>query len=198
VALQTENVESPVPREPRFQGARAFTLIELLVVIAIIAILAVLLMPAFGRAKSRALGIVCISNLKQLHLSLMMYCDEHDGYLPRAERLPTAPTDPAHPDPRICDILAPLIGYKNYSNSQPASSIFRCPLDKLDYYTREGSSYEWNETLNGTKLGNFRRRMFEISADVTPLMYDYENVHPGGTNGIKNVVFADGHALPLN
>ena len=48
-------------------------------VIAIIAILAALLLPTLQKAKSTALSIGCLNNLKQLQLAWQMYHEDHNG-----------------------------------------------------------------------------------------------------------------------
>ena len=59
-----------------------FTLIELLVVIAIIAILAAILFPVFAQAREKARGISCLSNQKELGLSVLMYTQDYDQNFP--------------------------------------------------------------------------------------------------------------------
>ena len=85
-------------RIPRILAKPGFTLIELLFVIAIIAILVSIVLPALGKAKTKAHRVSCLSNLRQLQLGWFLYSGDHDDKLVRSggmDQLVTVPNDRA-------------------------------------------------------------------------------------------------------
>jgi prepilin-type N-terminal cleavage/methylation domain-containing protein/prepilin-type processing-associated H-X9-DG protein len=75
----------------------AFTLIELLIVIAVIGLLASLLLPTLNRAKRKAQKAGCLSNLRQIGFSFVMYLGDHDARFPDRRDLKTSLPGGYHP-----------------------------------------------------------------------------------------------------
>lgn len=126
---------------------RAFTLIELLVVIAIIAILAAILFPVFQKVRENARRTVCISNGKQIGLTVRMYIQDADETMPIFQAYNTAATGGAPGQPGHKGVEDALMPYAK------SKDLFKCPDDsggpattmigKASYQEAYGSSYRF-------------------------------------------------------
>ncbi len=92
--------------KPQVSRTSGFTLIELLVVIAIIAILAAILFPVFAQAREKARQTSCLSNMKQIGTSALMYVQDYDETWPIAH--PHDPITNANATTYIWDSLPTL------------------------------------------------------------------------------------------
>jgi len=147
----------PPDARPHQPSRRAFTLIEVLIVVGIIAVLAGLLLTVRSRASDKATAAMCVSNLRQIGMAILMYAQENEGVFPRASPLLSSPTDP-HPQgdwifwrgtnlPQVINKsgIAPYVKAKG----EAFQALMRCPTDEWDNHTYPYPySYSMNYTIS--------------------------------------------------
>jgi prepilin-type N-terminal cleavage/methylation domain-containing protein/prepilin-type processing-associated H-X9-DG protein len=128
--------------------SRGFTLVELLVVMAIIAVLAALILTALSRAKQRAGAAACTSNLRQLGIAFMLYCENNNDAFPGPGSRSIYGPQPEdwiwwHPgrDIRQSAIVPYIAGFND--------QLFRCPQDSG---ARPPADYPYSYSFNSSDL----------------------------------------------
>jgi prepilin-type N-terminal cleavage/methylation domain-containing protein/prepilin-type processing-associated H-X9-DG protein len=174
----------------RDETGGSFTLVELLVVIAIIALLAALLLPVVGRAKESARATVCLSNLHQVGVALQIYVSENNNKMPvMRDVVPVPAVVATNTFPTIDKVLATQLGNKN---------VLRGPSDLAQIFEITGSSYSWNNLLNGEDADHLQMFTFQLNSYQVNLVFDKQAFHIAlGANRSVNYLYADGHIKNL-
>jgi prepilin-type N-terminal cleavage/methylation domain-containing protein len=193
---------------------RGFSLLETLAAVAIISVLAAMLFPVVASAKSAAKLTTCLSNLRQVNTSTLLYTSESDDRLPwGVSKISQRTSFPYETNlteseiagiPAISDILA-IYGPKSESWQCPADvmrSVYAPDTCHGSWFQCYETSYDYNArfALNG-------RSQSQIKNPTTSLLhYDVDAFHPYLTTNPTqqnvslqriNGAFMDGHAKSL-
>ncbi|MBX3731447.1 MAG: type II secretion system protein [Verrucomicrobiae bacterium] len=186
---------------------RGFTQVELLMTAAILTVLAGLLLPAVSRARSRALGAVCRSNLRQWGIATFLFASDNNGLLPLDGTPNGRSTDAGwYVDlPRTMG-MAPYqaMAWRTNPSVPVGNSIWICPANPRRSNQHNLFHYCLNRHVNGSGSG-----LQALLADVprpqrTIWMFDNgglaavagpNNVHTNLHRRGCHFLMLDGHAV---
>lgn len=164
---------------------KAFTLIELLVVISIIALLLSILVPSLAAARNLARQVKCLANLRAISISVVLYAEDNNGYLPRSSM--TALMGPPMEPFKVLPWGEALVQYqdssrRSFSRHDPDADVifkglfdglYRCPNDIAKI------TENWKYDPSELYLGHWsygKNVLFEYNSNWDPKYGDYSRL----------------------
>lgn len=136
-------------------------MLELLVVIGVIVVLTVLIIPGIKMATTKVKTSGCAANLRQIHIALMAYAADNNGFIPGASDR----WGPPNPN-TWCMLVWSYAGYNSdrlttnsfdSSGTQP-KNIFHCPANATGFRipptVTEVNSHKYSYGLNSGPMGD--------------------------------------------
>ena len=187
----------PSPSEHSWTRNRGFTLIELLVVIAIIAILAGMLLPALGKAKAKAQGILCMNNNKQLMLGWKLYSHDYNDVVVASLDVADGFKRPVWIQGNL-DFTSSSSSNKTLISNGPlfkyvnTYSIFKCPSDRAAQGTLPGK--KGTPRIRSISMS----QVFDFGGWLPADKYRTYAKESGIVNSSKTWVFIEEHPDSIN
>lgn len=191
-------------------GASGFTIVELLVAISIIVVLAAIAFPVISTAKERARRAVCMNNLRQIGLAILMYAADN------GQRTPPQPEGPGrgHHSDKPCfldctqlardrfgidycvaDVLMPYV---------PDRGIFVCPSEARQNFDPQNNCLNWTYVYCAPDVDVTRGRLRAVDYGDPSRIWlacDFQGIGWGSNHTPRsyvnmtyiNVLYLDGH-----
>jgi prepilin-type processing-associated H-X9-DG protein len=164
----------------RFPRGEGFTLIELLITISLVIVLILIVVPTSERAIHKSRATHCLSNLRSLGTALQLYLNDNNNVMPT---LVTARESKDSEEESIDNTLI------EYADNKDA---FCCKADNKKFCQTTGTSYLWNNLLNGQNASDLNFFGFIKDGTRIPVISDKEGWHMF-RNVQVNILYADGH-----
>lgn len=175
------------PRASKEAAAKRFSILNVVVLLGAVFVVMAVMWPTTTGSKFLAKRAKCLTNLKQLSLSAILYSSDNNDQLPFGRGLVTPSSDPNLPVYET--LLAPYIKSDHAFSCTDDVEAKRSTVQGKSWFEVYGSSYKFRPILAQLKpFGSCD------GADKIIFIHEAANFHKASETPSRNAAFYDGHA----